>query len=187
MAHIRRSTIGSFAGADWVCSTDFRRVAAQGPQARAGYDRRDASEGASRRREPFKKGPVPRRIGRTKGGLNSKLHAVCDGNGRPLVMLLSEGQMSDYKGAALMLPAMPEAKQLLADKGYDADWSAPPSPSAASPPAFLRNPTEKSRSPMTPASTNSATRSKTCSDGSRLATHPYPLRLPSSASTTLAD
>ncbi len=34
-----------------------------------------------------------------QGGLNSKLHAVCDGNGRSLVMLLSEGQMSDYKGA----------------------------------------------------------------------------------------
>ena len=32
-------------------------------------------------------------------------------------MLLSEGQMEgDYKGAALMMPAMPEAKQLLADK-----------------------------------------------------------------------
>src|SRR6202021_1798468 len=68
------------------------------------------------------KGPVPRHIGRTKGGLNSKLHAVCDGNGRPLVMLLSEGQMSDYKGAALMLSAMPKAEHLLADKGYDADW-----------------------------------------------------------------
>jgi transposase len=37
-------------------------------------------------------------------------------------MLLSEGQMSDYKGAALMLPVMPKAKALLADKGYDADW-----------------------------------------------------------------
>jgi putative transposase len=36
-------------------------------------------------------------------------------------MLLSEGQMSDFKGAALMLPAMPKARQLLADKGYDAD------------------------------------------------------------------
>ena len=43
--------------------------------------------------------------------MNSKLHAVCDGNGRPLVMLLSEGQMSDYKGAALMLPAMPKANR----------------------------------------------------------------------------
>jgi transposase len=37
-------------------------------------------------------------------------------------MLLSEGQMSDYKGAALMFDALPSAKQLLADKGYDADW-----------------------------------------------------------------
>jgi transposase len=81
-----------------------------------------------------------RRIGRTKGeackgsgdakhrwkaavgGLNSKLHAVCDGHGRPLVMLLSEGQMSDYKGAALILDAMPQAKTMLGDRGYDADW-----------------------------------------------------------------
>jgi transposase len=38
-----------------------------------------------------------------KGGLNSKLHAVCDGRGRPLIMLLSEGQTSDFKGAASML------------------------------------------------------------------------------------
>ena len=37
-------------------------------------------------------------------------------------MLLSEGQMSDYKGAALMLTALPKAKELLGDKGYDADW-----------------------------------------------------------------
>jgi len=37
-------------------------------------------------------------------------------------MLLSEGQMSDYKGAALMLPALPKAAELLGDKGYDADW-----------------------------------------------------------------
>ena len=54
--------------------------------------------------------------------MNSKLHAVCDGQGRPLIMLLSEGQMSDYKGAALMIDAMPSAKTLLGDKGYDADW-----------------------------------------------------------------
>jgi transposase len=42
-------------------------------------------------------------------------------------MLLSEGQMSDYKGAAFMLDALPKAKAMLGDKGYDADWfrSAP--------------------------------------------------------------
>ena len=37
-------------------------------------------------------------------------------------MLLSEGQMSDYKGAALMLDELPQAQVLLGDKGYDADW-----------------------------------------------------------------
>lgn len=54
--------------------------------------------------------------------MNSKLHAVCDGMGRPLILLLSEGQMSDFKGAALMINALPKAKTLLGDKGYDADW-----------------------------------------------------------------
>lgn len=37
-------------------------------------------------------------------------------------MLLTEGQMSDYKGAALMFDAMPPAPVLLGDRGYDADW-----------------------------------------------------------------
>ena len=37
-------------------------------------------------------------------------------------MLLSEGQMSDYKGAALMIDAFLKAKASLADRGYDADW-----------------------------------------------------------------
>ena len=37
-------------------------------------------------------------------------------------MLLSEGQMSDYKGAALMLDALPHAKVMLGDRGYDANW-----------------------------------------------------------------
>ena len=37
-------------------------------------------------------------------------------------MLLSEGQMSDYKGAALMLGGLPRAKTMLGDRGYDADW-----------------------------------------------------------------
>lgn len=32
-------------------------------------------------------------------------------------MLLSEGQMSDYKGAALMFASLPKAKAMIADKG----------------------------------------------------------------------
>lgn len=37
-------------------------------------------------------------------------------------MALTEGQTSDYKGAALLLPVLPKAKTLLADRGYDAGW-----------------------------------------------------------------
>jgi len=47
---------------------------------------------------------------------------VCDGQGRPIIMLLSEGQMSDHKGAFLLLGSLPGAKELLGDKGYDSDW-----------------------------------------------------------------
>jgi putative transposase len=54
--------------------------------------------------------------------LNSKLHAVCDGNGKPVAMMLTEGQASDYKGAALLLDKLPDAKEMLGDRGYDSDW-----------------------------------------------------------------
>jgi putative transposase len=36
-------------------------------------------------------------------------------------MLLSEGQMSDHRGAALMLNALPPARVLIGDKGYDSN------------------------------------------------------------------
>ena len=39
----------------------------------------------------------PRLIGRTKGGLNSKLHAAYDGHGRPVLLLLTEGQVRTTK------------------------------------------------------------------------------------------
>jgi transposase len=37
-------------------------------------------------------------------------------------MLLTEGQRSDYHGAALMFDALPQAKEMIGDKGYDGDW-----------------------------------------------------------------
>jgi transposase len=37
-------------------------------------------------------------------------------------MLLTEGQTSDFKGAALMLDALPPANAMLGDRGYDANW-----------------------------------------------------------------
>jgi len=46
---------------------------------------------------------------------------VCDGAGRPVRLLLTEGQQSDHKGAAPLLPELPAASEMLGDKGYDSD------------------------------------------------------------------
>lgn len=55
------------------------------------------------------------------GALNSKLHAECGGDGRPVRLLPTEGQQSDHKGAATLPPDLPLAKEFLGDKGYDRD------------------------------------------------------------------
>ena len=75
--------------------------------------------------QPGKKGDVPRHIGRTKGGLNSKLHAVVNPQGKPVVMALTAGQVSDHVGAKIVYPALPNANTMIGDKGYDSDeWRA---------------------------------------------------------------
>lgn len=58
-------------------------------------------------------------IGRTKGGRNTKLHAVCDDKGRPLVLLLTPGNVHDCKVAQQCIEALPPSADLVADKGYD--------------------------------------------------------------------
>lgn len=39
-----------------------------------------------------------------------------------MILLLTEGQVSDYRGAATVLPALPDAEVMIADRGYDSDW-----------------------------------------------------------------
>jgi len=70
----------------------------------------------------LKKWDVPRAIGRTKGGLKSKLHAVVNGEGKPIFLHLSAGQVSDYKVTEVLIDKLPKVKEMLADRGYDADW-----------------------------------------------------------------
>ena len=43
------------------------------------------------------------------------------GSVKPLILLLTEGQVSDYRGAATVLADLPDADLLIADKGYDSD------------------------------------------------------------------
>lgn len=47
---------------------------------------------------------------------------VSDAQGRPLTFLLSPGQMSDARGALVLLAELPAAKRILDDRGCDADW-----------------------------------------------------------------
>ncbi|WP_408744018.1 IS5 family transposase [Acetobacter orientalis] len=70
----------------------------------------------------LKKGLFPANIGRTKGGLNSKLHAVCDDQGRPVRLHLTAGQVSDFKGADVLLADLPdETEEVIGDRGYDSN------------------------------------------------------------------
>ena len=47
---------------------------------------------------------------------------MCDGNGRPVCIALTEGQRSDDDGARMLVADLLVAKLLLADTAYDADW-----------------------------------------------------------------
>ena len=61
-------------------------------------------------------------IGRSRGGLTTKLHLRVIGNGLPVQIELSPGQMNDQPMAELLLNDLPAGADVIADKGYDADW-----------------------------------------------------------------
>jgi transposase len=61
-------------------------------------------------------------MGRSRGGLTSKIHAVVDGNGLPVRLALSPGEAHDVRLAGKLLSRLRSGSMLLADRGYDADW-----------------------------------------------------------------
>ena len=61
-------------------------------------------------------------MGRSRGGLTTKVHALTDALGRPLEMLLTPGQAGDCPAAAHLIGHLRPGSILLADKAYDADW-----------------------------------------------------------------
>lgn len=60
-------------------------------------------------------------MGRSRGGLTTKIHAVVDANGMPITLKLSEGQAHDGKSAADMLETLDGGQILLGDAAYDSD------------------------------------------------------------------
>jgi hypothetical protein len=59
-------------------------------------------------------------IGRSRGGLSTKIHALVDALGNPIGVFLTGGEAHDLVGADHLLPTM-AADMLIADKAFDAD------------------------------------------------------------------
>lgn len=57
-------------------------------------------------------------MGRSRGGLSTKIHLAVDGRGRPIRFLLTGGHRNDITQAPALLANL-KAKYVLADKGYD--------------------------------------------------------------------
>jgi transposase len=60
-------------------------------------------------------------MGRSRGGLTTKIHALVDANGLPIVIKLTDGQAHDGRSAADMLAGVLAGQVLLADRAYDSN------------------------------------------------------------------
>ena len=58
-------------------------------------------------------------MGRSRGGLTTKIHAMVDAEGRPVKLALTAGQAGDAPAAAQMLPLVAPGATLIADRAYD--------------------------------------------------------------------
>lgn len=59
-------------------------------------------------------------MGKSRGGLSTKIHAAVDALGNPVRLLLTAGQTSEYTQAEALIEGF-VAGYVLADKGYDSD------------------------------------------------------------------
>jgi transposase len=60
-------------------------------------------------------------MGRSRGGLTTKIHALVDRWGLPILLKLTEGQAHDGRSAQDMLGTIGRGDVLLADRAYDSD------------------------------------------------------------------
>ncbi len=61
-------------------------------------------------------------MGRSRGGLTTKIHAVVNERGLPLRFHLTPGQAHDAPVCRILLKGLQPGQVVLADKAYDADW-----------------------------------------------------------------
>ena len=60
-------------------------------------------------------------MGRSKGGLTTRIHALVDANGLPILLKITPGQAHDGRSAADMFDSLSKGDVLLADRAYDSD------------------------------------------------------------------
>ena len=60
-------------------------------------------------------------MGRSRGGLTTKIHALVDASSLPIALKLTEGQAHDGRAACDMLGSSQAGDILLADRAYDSD------------------------------------------------------------------
>ncbi|HEV8464022.1 MAG TPA: IS5 family transposase [Pseudolabrys sp.] len=83
-------------------------------------DRRDHRSCAPAQRRRPKKDGENQAIGRSRGGLTTKIHAVVDALCNPVALSLTPGQAADITQAAPLLDEV-EPDAFIGDKGYDSD------------------------------------------------------------------
>ena len=100
--------------------SDLRRTGRSGGSRRGHQYRLDRRPGASLGAWR-KRGAKVQGIGRSRGGPTTKIHALTDGCGRAVALLLTPGNCADISAAPSLLAARSAPKRLIADKGYDAN------------------------------------------------------------------
>jgi hypothetical protein len=58
-------------------------------------------------------------MGRSRGGLTSKIHALVDTHSRPVGLAVTPGEAHDNRLAGKLLSRLKAGSMLLADRGYD--------------------------------------------------------------------
>jgi transposase len=106
-------------------------------------------------------------LGRSRGGLCSKLHANADGAGRILRLIASPGQHSDLRYATALASGIPACNAAL-DRAMSRPPSGPPSPPRAAPSTPRPSGAWSIRRTGIPRCTPGATMSRTCSPASRI-------------------
>src|SRR5688572_32999619 len=66
-----------------------------------------------------KRGEKKQAVGRSRGGRNTKIHALADAKGRLLAILLTGDQAHDCPVAERLIRRVKSAKRMLGDKAYD--------------------------------------------------------------------